>query len=177
MIEYLQLGYLWVLQLVWRALPVFVTVALLLISSVPLDLFHDAFPAPDLALISIYFWAMHGPGFLPPWAVFAIGVAQDLLSGTPIGLWILVYLFAYGFTLSQRIFFKGRTGIGVWLGFALVAGLTAVLAWVLGILTFQRYLDPTGLVLQGLVSIAVYPWIARLLWLVRRSLTNAPESL
>jgi hypothetical protein len=47
----------------------------------------------------------------------------------------------------------------------------------LGILTFQRYLDPTGLVLQALVSIAVYPWIARILLLVRRSLTNAPEGL
>ena len=50
MIEYLQFGYLWVLQLVWRALPVLATVLLLLVSSVPLNLFHDAFPAPDLAL-------------------------------------------------------------------------------------------------------------------------------
>lgn len=177
MVEYLQLGYLWLVQFVWRALPMLVTMTLLLMSCAPLNLFGDAIPAPDLALLSIYFWAMHGPSFLPPWAVFVIGAAQDLVSGTPLGFWIVLYLFVYGFTLSQRVFFKGRTGIGVWLGFALVAAINASTAWVLGMLLLERYVNPAELILQGFVSIALYPWLARLLMTVRRSLTNAPESL
>lgn len=177
MIEYLQGGYVWTVQLTWRALPLLVTLVLMLGASLPLHLFQGGVPAPDLALISVFFWAIHGPAFMPVWAVFVIGASQDFSTGTPQGFWILMYLFAYGFTLTQRVFFKGRTGIGVWLGFALVAAITGFLAWLVGMLVFERWLNPSDLIFQGLVSLLFYPLFARLFLLVRRSLTTAPEGL
>jgi rod shape-determining protein MreD len=177
MIEYLQVGYAWLVQATWRALPLLVTLVFMLAANLPLHLFPGGAPAPDLALISVFFWAIHGPAFLPAWAVFVIGASQDFSTGTPIGFWILIYLFAYGFTLTQRVFFKGRTGIGVWLGFALVAAITGFLAWLLGMLVFERLLHPGDLIFQGLASLLFYPVFARLFMLVRRSLTTAPEGL
>ncbi|MEQ1752851.1 MAG: hypothetical protein ABL973_01820 [Micropepsaceae bacterium] len=177
MVEYLQLGYVWLLQFVWRAIPLVATFLLMMLAVAPLNLLQGWVTAPDIALISVFFWAMHGPAFLPPWAVFVIGLTEDFLIGAPLGFWVLLYLFAYGFTLSQRVFFKGRTGIGVWLGFAIVAAINAALAWLLGMLVFERWLSPMEVGSQALVSVLVYPAFARLFAIVRRSLTNAPESL
>ena len=177
MIEYVQVGYVWIVQWTWRALPLLVTLTLMLVGNLPLHAFQGGIPTPDFALMSVFFWAMHGPAFMPAWAVFVIGGSQDFAAGTPIGFWILIYLFAYGFTLTQRVFFKGRTGIGVWLGFVLVASITALLTWLLGMLIFERWLNPIDLIAQGLVSLMFYPLFARLFLGVRRLLTTAPEGL
>jgi rod shape-determining protein MreD len=177
MIEVLQLGYVWLVQLVWRALPLVLTILLMLAANIPLHLLQGEVPAPDIALTSIFFWAMHGSAFMPPWAVFIVGAAQDLTAGTPLGFSIIIYLLAYGFTLTQRIFFKGRTGIGAWLGFALVVAISALLSWSLGMIVFERWLDPLVVVLQAGMTILFYPLFSRLFMLVRRVLTTAPETL
>jgi rod shape-determining protein MreD len=177
MMEVLQLGYVWLVQLVWRALPLVLTILLMLAANIPLHLLQGDVPAPDIALTSIFFWAMHGSAFMPPWAVFLVGAVQDLTAGTPLGFSIVIYLLAYGFTLTQRIFFKGRTGIGAWLGFALVVAISASLSWSLGMIVFERWLDPLVVVLQAGMTILFYPLFSRLFMLVRRVLTTAPETL
>lgn len=177
MVEYLQLGSVWLVQQVWRALPLLVTLSLMLLCLAPMNLMQGLLPAPDVALVAVFFWAIHGPAFLPPWAVFVIGGAQDFSTGSPIGFWIVLYLVAYGFTLSQRVFFKGRTGIGVWLGFVLVAFMTAALAWVFGMMVFGRWLHPVDAFGQAAMSAVLYVPLARLFLLLRRALTTAPESL
>lgn len=177
MIEVFQLGYVWLVQFVWRALPLVLTILLMLVANIPLHLLQGDVPAPDIALTSIFFWAMHGSAFMPPWAVFLAGAAQDLMAGTPLGFSIVIYLLAYGFTLTQRIFFKGRTGIGAWLGFALVAAISAFLSWSLGMIVFERWLDPLVVGLQAGMTILFYPLFSRLFMLVRRVLTTAPETL
>jgi len=177
MMEVLQLGYVWLVQLVWRALPLVLTILLMLAANIPLHLLQGDVPAPDIALTSIFFWAMHGSAFMPPWAVFLAGAVQDLMAGTPLGFSIVIYLLAYGFTLTQRIFFKGRTGIGAWLGFALVVAISASLFWSLGMIVFERWLDPLVVVLQAGMTILFYPLFSRLFMLVRRVLTTAPETL
>lgn len=177
MVEYLQLGSVWLAQQVWRALPLLVTLSLMLVCLAPMHLLQGVVPAPDVALVAVFFWAIHGPGFMPPWAVFVTGAAQDFSTGSPLGFWIVLYLAAYGFTLSQRVFFKGRTGIGVWFGFTLVAFMTAALAWVFGMMVFGRWLYPVDAFAQAAVSVVLYVPLARLFALLRRALTTAPESL
>ena len=177
MIEVLQFGYIWLVQLAWRALPLFLTILLMLVATIPLHLLQGEVPAPDIALTSIFFWAMHGSSFMPPWAVFIIGAAQDLTAGTPLGFSIVIYLLAYGFTLTQRIFFKGRTGIGAWLGFALVVAISGFVSWSLGMIVFERWLDPVVIMMQACMTVLFYPLLSRLFMLVRRVLTTAPETL
>lgn len=177
MIETAHAAYMWTVQFCWRSLPFAITLVFMLVSGVPLNLIHDAVPVPNVALASLFFWAINGPSFLPPWAVFLMGAAQDLLSGTPLGFWVLVYLASYGFTLTQRVFFRGRTGIGAWLGFALVAAFATVFAWLLAMVLFERWLPPGELLLQGLVTLALYPLFARIFAWFRRLLTTVPEGV
>ena len=134
-------------------------------------------PAPDIVLASVFFWAIYGPAFLPAWAVFALGISQDLATGAPVGFWALIYLFAYGFALSQRVFFFGRTVRGVWVGFIMVAIVTAIVTWVAGSTYFMQWLRPEPIFLQALVSIAVFPVVAKAFFFVRGFLTTSREML
>jgi hypothetical protein len=90
---------------------------------------------------------------------------------------VVLYLVAHGFTLTQRVFFRGRTGIGAWLGFALVTALVACTSWLLGMMMLERWLDPMPLLLEAVVTLGFYPLFARVFMLLRRMLTTAPESL
>lgn len=177
MMEVLQLGYLWLTQLAWRALPLVITITLMMVVNIPLHLLQGEVPAPDIALTSIFFWSMHGASFMPPWVVFIIGIAQDFFAGLPLGFSVVVYLLTYGFTLSQRIFFKGRTGIGDWLGFALVVSICGFMSWTLGMIVFERWLDPLDMFLQAVLTLLFYPVFARVFMIVRRVLSTAPETL
>ncbi len=177
MIETVHAAYMKLVQLCWRSLPLLITIGFVLLAAIPVHVLHGVVPLPNIAAVSLYFWAINGPVFMPPWAVFLLGLTHDLLSGTPLGFWVVIYLAAYGFTLTQRVFFRGRTGIGAWLGFALIMALVTASAWLVGMLVLERWLDPAELVLQAVVTLVLYPFFARLFSLLRRLLTTAPESL
>src|SRR5262245_36296997 len=140
MLEYAQLALLWLARQLWFSLPLFITIAGMLVMMAPANLFQGTVPAPDIALISIFYWAIFGPSFLPAWAVFALGLAQDFVVGTPPGFSALVYLLAYGFTISQRVFFTGRSGPGILFGFTMVASFAAAVAWFLGSMVYARWI-------------------------------------
>src|SRR5262245_15016881 len=177
MFEYVQLAIVWFGRKVWYSLPLITTLATMLVFMAPADLLGRAFPPPDIALVAVFFWAIFGPSFLPPWAVFVLGLAQDFATGAPIGFWPVVYLAAYGFTMSQRVFFIGRSGWGVVFGFTVVAILTAAVAWVLGSIVFARWLPAGQIFLQAFVSVLLYVPASKVFGLMRRWLSNAREAI
>jgi rod shape-determining protein MreD len=177
MLEYVQVATLWLLRRLWLSLPLIVTVAATLVMMAPMNLLQGMAPAPDIALVAVFFWAIYGPAFLPPWAVLVLGLTQDFASGTPIGFWAVIYLCAYGFAMSQRVFFIGRTGLGAWVGFAIVAGVSALATWVFGSIVTMRWLPPTQIYLQAIMSVLAYWPVSRLFFVLRRTLTKAREAL
>ena len=177
MLEYVQFAFVWAARQVWYSLPLLITLVAILLAMAPLNLFQGYAPAPDLVLASVFFWAIFGPQFLPAWAVFALGLTQDLATGAPMGFWALIYLLAYGLSLSQRVFFFGRTVRGVWLGFVIIAFVTALITWVAASTYFARWLPIGPIMLQAAVSIAVFPLAAKAFFFVRGFLTTAREAL
>ena len=111
--------------------PFGLTLFLVILSVVPMRIPGYAEIAPVLALMAVYHWAVYQPNLIPPWSVFVLGILQDLLSGVPLGLYILVFLTVYGVVLSQRRFFAGRSFLLYWLGFGIMAFCAAVESWVL----------------------------------------------
>src|SRR5262245_27594049 len=177
MLEVFQVVLLWVFRQIWQSLPLLTIIAGTLAMMAPMNLMPSWLPTPDLILIGVFFWAISGPAFLPAWAVLLLGLMQDLLTGTPPGFWALIYLLSYGFTLSQRVFFMGRTGLGAWIGFALVAGLAAVATWILGSIVYTQWLPPSQIWMQAIVSVICYGPVAKVFGLMRRTLTTAREGL
>ena len=73
--------------------PFLVTLMLAILMALPLRLPALSTIMPAFTLIAVYYWAVHKPHLMPLWAVFLIGLVQDLLSGEPLGVAIIV-LFA-----------------------------------------------------------------------------------
>jgi rod shape-determining protein MreD len=161
----------------WLSMPFFATAVVMLLSIVPISLFHGWMPGPEFGLIAAFFWAVYAPNLFPPAAIFSLGLVQDFASGGPIGFWALIYLAVYGFTLSQRVFFIGRSVIGVWLGFAAVATIAGIAIWLLASTVYNRWVPPIEIFLQVAVTTAVFPLIGPLFLALRRAMTTAPERL
>lgn len=147
---------LWVRQL----LPCGLTLLLVLIDAVPTRLPGFAAVAPLLPLIGIYYWAVYRPDLLPPWAAFALGLVNDIIAGTPLGVSSLVYLLAQGMTASQRRFFHGKPFLIAWWGFGLVGGGALALQWVLVSMLAGRMLDAKAVIFEFLMSLFFYPLLS-----------------
>ncbi len=98
-----------------------VTVALMLVGMAPLHLPNYASVAPALPLMALYYWVIHRPDLLRPSLAFGLGLLQDLLSGTPLGMTPMIYVLVYWGVLTQRRFFLGTSFAMLWFGFALIA--------------------------------------------------------
>jgi len=164
-------------RVLWLSLPFFATAAVMLLAIVPINLFRGWMPGPELGLIAAFFWAVYAPNLFPPAAIFALGLVQDFASGGPVGFWALIYLAAYGFTLSQRVFFIGRSLIGVWLGFAAVATIAGMAIWLLASTVYNRWVPPAEIFLQVAVTTLAFPLVGPLFLVLRRAMTTAPERL
>lgn len=123
--------------------PFIMSLLLVILSVVPTYIPDYNQVTPVFALIAIYHWPVYRPNLLSLLPVFFLGFIQDLLLGTPIGLYILVFLTVYGIVFFQRRFFIGRPFIIYWIGFAVIAALASIesyllaSAWHLTLLNFD----------------------------------------
>lgn len=140
--------------------PFFLTLALVILSVVPVRIPGYAEVAPVLALMSVYHWAIYRPNLMPLWAVFLLGVLQDLLSGMPLGLYILVFLTVYGVSLTQRRFFAGKSFFILWMGFVIIAFGAAVESWLLASAWNFTILKFESVFFQYLLSLGIFPIVA-----------------
>ncbi len=143
-----------------RLTPFALTLILVVVGVVPLHITGLARVAPLLPLVAVYHWAIYRPRLLPAFAVFLIGLLQDPVSGTPIGVNALVFVGVYGIVLSQRRFFAGKSFAVVWLGFAVIAAGASLLSWILVSALNAALVAPRAVVFQYLVTLGVFPLLA-----------------
>ena len=141
-------------------------------ANVPVSVFGGTVPPPMLALMPIYFWCLVRPDLMPPFAVFVIGVMEDLLSGGPAGVWTFSFIAAYAVVNQERDSFAGLSGVGAILGFAaamLVAGAAAYSI----IAIYYWHLPPVApIIVEIVVSVIVYIPVAYVLGVIHRRLVG-----
>jgi len=140
-----------------HAFPTAATLALMLLASAPLGLPDQAALLPAIALGCVYFWSLFRPAAMPPWSVFLIGLLLDLLGYLPLGAGVLALLVAHGLTIQARRFLARQGFLVVWLGFAALAALVALLIWLAAMALGFRLLPFAPAVFQCALSIALYP--------------------
>lgn len=145
-----------------RMLPAAITLMLAMAAAVPLHVPGYAPVAPAVTLIAIYYWTIFRPELMPAPAVFAIGLFQDILSGTPLGVNALVMLLVFAVVLGQRRFFLGKSFLVMWWGFALVVAGALAAVWMVLSSLDGTVLDPLPAVFQGMVTLAVFPVLTRI---------------
>ena len=142
------------------AIPLLATILAVVFNVVPLRLPDYAPLAPGLVLMAVFYWTVHRPDLMRPWAVFLIGILDDILSGTPLGVNSLVLLFVHWTIVAQHRVFRGKSFVLVWLAFALVALGAKLLLTVVAFAAGYGLLDPTVLLVQYVLTLALYPPLA-----------------
>lgn len=153
---------LWVRQL----LPLGTTLMLLLINVIPTRVPGFAGVAPVLVMMGVYYWTIYRPDLLSPLTAFLVGLAHDILSGTPLGVTAAVLLMVQGVTESQRRFFLGSGFAASWWGFGLVSLVAVSLQWVLVSAVFGQVLESRVVLFSYLMTLSLYPAVS---WVLART--------
>ena len=111
-------------------IPMFCGLAGALIANIPISVLGGLVPAPLLALVPVYFWCLVRPDLMTPAVTFSIGLAEDILSGGPPGVWTLAFVLTYALVARQRDSFAGLSGLAAVVGFAAAAAFACVTAYV-----------------------------------------------
>ena len=102
---------------------------------------------PAYTAMAAFYWAVFRPDLQPPFALFLVGVLQDILAATPLGMTALSLMIVHGLAVSQRRAFLGKPFVLAWFGFVLIHALAAFLVWFLASLLALRLVGPGGTLL------------------------------
>ncbi|MGH6981714.1 MAG: rod shape-determining protein MreD [Stellaceae bacterium] len=145
-------------ETLYRLCPAASGLIAVVLSVVPLHVPGLAIATPAFALMAIYHWTVYRPDLMTPSAVFTIGVALDLLAGTPyIGLSALTFLAARSFVLVGRRRAVNQPFAIVWAGFFATAAFATGLQWIMISALSMNALSPRPFVFQVVVTVAAYP--------------------
>jgi rod shape-determining protein MreD len=115
---------------------------------------------PPFGLLMLLGWRMQRPDALRPWAAVLLGLFDDLVSGQPLGSAMLLWTSCFiaidilDTRLVWRDFWQDWLIATGAIGFCLIAGRLVATS-------FGAHVD-TVLLLQIIISAALYPLIARL---------------
>jgi rod shape-determining protein MreD len=137
--------------------PQLLTLALALVTVIPIDIPDYAAVTPDFLLIAVYHWSLYRPNDLPYSVVFMIAVVEDLLTAGPPGLIELVLLLVRWAVLNTRRLFVGRTFPFVWGGFAVAAMAVSLASWLLGSILEGAMQEPRSVAFRTVLTVAFYP--------------------
>jgi len=107
---------------------------------------------------------------LPPLALFAIGLTEDLLAGSPIGVTALLLLLTRSAVLGYRRYFVNRTFPFVWTGFTLLTIVAMLGLWALHCLLNLSLFDIRNTIIRAALTIAIFPLASFLLGRAQRAM-------
>jgi len=162
------IGWLDIPRLMNIALMLAMGMAVLFLEAAPMGLAADARPSPDLVFLVVAYWSLRRPDVAVLIAVFALGLARDLLTDTPAGIGALSLVLAAEYLKMMAPLLARWRFVAEWFVVAMALLLTLALQWlsVLLLLAHPPYLSDLGW--QWLASMALYPVLALVLrWLFR----------
>ncbi len=153
-----------------RLTPGLLTLLLGLMTTVPLSMSGDTSVVPFLTLMAVFYWTIYRPDLLPAWAVFSIGLVQDLLDGTLVGLTAFLLLIVHKLVLNNRRAFLGKPFGLAWIGFMVTAALVLLAGWLAHSIAFGHLLTLEEPALRLLTSVALFPLLVWFFVRTHRSL-------
>jgi rod shape-determining protein MreD len=147
-----------------------------MIANFPVTFTSGVLPTPLFALMPVYFWGLLRPDLMPHWVAFAVGLAEDLLSGGPPGIWAAAFVASYAFVDRQRDSLAGLAGLGAILGFAVALFVALGTAYAIVALYYLRIPPPTPLMADLAVNVLWYIPVLVLMNLAQHHLIGALRS-
>jgi rod shape-determining protein MreD len=139
-----------------------------IVANLPISFSGGFLPPPLLALMPIYFWGVVRPDVMPLVAVFTLGLAQDLLGGTPLGLWAVCFIIVRAFVDRERESFTALSGWGAIVGFAIVAFVAMFVSYFVAALYYWQLPPVQPMAAAFAITILFYIPVTALLGLIHR---------
>ena len=152
-----------------RMLPVATTLFAALISVLPVQIPGYAALTPVFTLMAAYHWTIYRPDLLPPVALFGVGLTEDLLAGSPIGVNALLLLLTRVAVLGYRRYFINRHFAFVWTGFALLTSVAMFGLWALHCILDLSLLDFRNAVIRAALTVVMFPLASFMLGRAQRA--------
>jgi len=146
--------------------PFLSSVLLVMLSELPVYIPGYGQVAVDVGLMTVFYWAIYRPDLFPVIAAFVLGLWQDILVGSPIGLHALILLLANWAIVSQRTFFQGKSFAVIWWCFSLVALAAGIVSWVIVCALNTTLVNPVAMLFQAALTVGMFPFMA---WLLARA--------
>lgn len=146
--------------------PFLTSVVLVMLSALPVSLPGYGQVAVDVGLMTVFYWAIYRPDLFPAIAAFVLGLWEDILVGSPIGLHALILLLANWAIVSQRTFFQGKSFAVIWCCFSLVALAAGLASWVIVCALNVTVMSPVPVLFQSVLTFGVFPFMA---WFLARA--------
>jgi len=143
-------------------IPGVISVFLVLLGSVNINIAGIASFVPLYLVMTVYFWSIYSPYYMPKWFVFLIGLFQDILYGMPMGISALLLLVLWGIVVSQRRHLTKEPFIVVWIMFVITIGFYIVAEWLINSIYFGELIFSPAIIMQLIVSVLIYPLIHKL---------------
>jgi rod shape-determining protein MreD len=154
--------------------PVVMTFLLVVVQLAPVPAPGWGVLAPNLALASVWYWAIHRADLLRPSHAFLLGLVQDLLAGTPLGLSALVHVLVFaGVERERRLLSRGSFYI-LWLGFAVAALGASAVSWAAVSALALAPAPPAPGLLHALATAAAFPLVAAACIRIHRAFLVVP---
>ncbi|MBU1210955.1 MAG: hypothetical protein KJ587_06750 [Alphaproteobacteria bacterium] len=134
--------------------------------------------AAFLPAAAIHYWALRRASVMSEIAVLFSGLAVDIVSGGPLGLWVLVYAAAWVLGLLQRPWVEILWKPGRWVLFSLAMPVLGLLVYAVGFHSGSAVASGSALLHATAWLIVAYPAIAAILrvadgWRADRPLESA----
>ncbi|MBI1363122.1 MAG: rod shape-determining protein MreD [Proteobacteria bacterium] len=111
------------------ALPVALLVGVVVLTQISFDMTAVQQGMPLLAGAFIFYWGLYRPDLVPHAVCLLVGLLQDILSGTPLGIHALGFILLRQMAAGQQQFLHGRAFHLVWFFFGFAFGLWALIEW------------------------------------------------
>jgi rod shape-determining protein MreD len=138
-------------------LPLGLALLAIIFAATPLYLPGYGAVAPNFLLMVVFYWSIYRPDLFPAAVVFAVGLIQDAMTGTPLGFNALVLLGVHGVVVTQRRFFQGKSFAVIWWAFAFVAFAAVFSGWLLAVMFGGGVISAWPAIFSAMLALALYP--------------------
>ena len=160
-----------------RLVPVSTVFLLILIGALPVQIPHYGAVAPMLSLCGVVYWTLSRPQLMPASIAFVLGLIQDIVGMSPMGLHALLYVVAWAMVDQQRKFLYGRPFILLWLSFCLVVVVVQSLAWTSYSLLHMIVVAAQPAIVSALLTMTAFPVVATIAMMIDRALVSPLDEL
>lgn len=156
-----------------KSVPFIVTFLLLLLGiALPFNIPAIAAMPPLLAHCAVYYWSVHRADLMPLPLLFILGLLADAVMRLPLGVTGLSFMLIAFLVQLQRPIFTDQSYRTLWLGFAVILSLTLAAQWLLMSLLTHRFLPWLPLLLQGALTLALFPFLVWVQVLLHRRIVT-----